>query len=153
MSYYPKSSIPIMTEWASFTPTGSWVSNVTYGGRWRRIGDTLYVRVSITCTGAPTSTSLTVNLPSAAVIGESSITVDTSKIQIMENTLIGHATFANPGVSYNANGFVTYATATAVSVGYCPNGTLSSVTATSPFSFGNTDTVCLYYSLPLTEWA
>ena len=60
--------IPRMTDWVSWTPTGSWNTNVTYTGRWRRVGDSAEYYVKVVTSGAPNSTGLTINLPSGHVI-------------------------------------------------------------------------------------
>jgi hypothetical protein len=52
------------TDWVAWTPTGAWTTNTpTYTGFWRRVGDSMEVRVNVAFTGAPDATSFYVNLP------------------------------------------------------------------------------------------
>lgn len=61
---------PAMSDWVAFTPSGSWVSNTTYTGLKRQIGDSYEYQIYWTTSGAPTSTPLTLNIPE---------TIDTTK--------------------------------------------------------------------------
>ena len=63
----------LIIPWTSWTPTGSWTSNVTYTGFWRRVGDTAEYQARIACTGAPTTANLTINVNSGQ-------TPDTTKL-------------------------------------------------------------------------
>ncbi len=47
-----------VSDWVSFTPTGSWTTNTTYTGLWRRIGDSMEIQAKALCSGAPTSAGL-----------------------------------------------------------------------------------------------
>jgi hypothetical protein len=58
----------IFTEWVDFTPTGSWTSNTTYSGKWRRVGGNMELQYHVKTTGAPNSVTLRVNLPSGYTI-------------------------------------------------------------------------------------
>jgi hypothetical protein len=45
---------PIVGPWIDYTPTGSWTSNTTYSGQYRRVGDTLEAEVTVDLSGALT---------------------------------------------------------------------------------------------------
>jgi hypothetical protein len=51
---------PVVTEWAAYTPTltdvanGSAIGNTTTKGSWRRVGDTIELRISTNISGTPT---------------------------------------------------------------------------------------------------
>lgn len=62
-----------MTDWISYTGSGSWVTNTTYTTRYRRVGDSIDLEFQLSLSGAPTATALTVNLPPG-------LSIDTSKI-------------------------------------------------------------------------
>jgi hypothetical protein len=140
-----------VTDWVSFTPTGSWTSNVTYTGKYRRVGDTAEVEVGITCSGAVTAAALTVNNPSGLVI-------DTSKISFSgnDNQQLGVGNAVDTG----ANTFpvaVNYVSTTSVrvlvynaSVTYAQE---NAVTQAVPITFGNTDTVNIKYTFPVVGWS
>jgi hypothetical protein len=63
-----------ITDWVSFTPTGSWTSNVGYSGRWRRVGDTMEVVGEIAFSGDSDASTLTLNLPSGYSIDTTKLT-------------------------------------------------------------------------------
>lgn len=79
-----------ITDWTAYTPTSTWVINATHTGFYKRVKDTLFVRVQIYTTGAPTSTTLIVDTPA-------DFTVDASKL----------TTNATNGVRYNVLGICT----------------------------------------------
>lgn len=144
-----------VTDWTAFTPTGSWNTNTTYAGFWRRVGGALDVRYTVTLSGAPNATNLTLNLPSGFVI-------DTTKIG---------GTTANPAwhnsVKINDNGIdqfdgsVGYATTTAFMLfakrtqpGANPVYLdFPQVNQATPMTFASGDTINAEVSgVPITGW-
>lgn len=144
------SQVGIATSWQSFTPTGSWVTNTTYTGKWRRVGDTLEVQFEATLSGAPTSASLTVNLPTG-------LTIDTAKLELAANnfTILGHSSAADNGIA-NYSGFVVYNNTTSVAAfvhnASATYATGAGVTQALPFTFGSGDTVVGTFSVPIVGW-
>lgn len=59
---------PAVGDWVSYTPTGTWNTNSTYTGQYRRVGDSAEIKGRVVLTGAPNNTVLTFNLPSGLVI-------------------------------------------------------------------------------------
>src|SRR5690606_23294411 len=51
----------IPSVWTAFTPTGSWTTNCTYTGFWKRVGDSMFIQYEINLAGAPTSATLTLD--------------------------------------------------------------------------------------------
>lgn len=135
--------VPV-TDWQSFTPTGTWVTNTTYAGRWRRVGDSMEAQVYVLLTGAPTG-DFTVNLPSGYAI-------DTAKLPVATDgrDSIGIANAGDVGVGSHV-GITTYATSTSVSV-FGDDGS-GRFTATSPFTFGSTDFVSIEFKVPILGWS
>lgn len=134
------------SDWVSWTPTGSWVSNVTYTGKRRRIGEDEEFEVYVLCSGAPTATGLTINLP---------VTIDTSKL--------AHTTFGDGSsavgfgkvLDSGANSFnvvVSPQTSTSVIVKISNAAgtyvTDANVTDTVPITFGASDSVHLRFRVP-----
>jgi len=141
-----------VTDWVSYTPTGSWTSNTTYTGFWRRLGSDLEGVVYLICSGAPTSASLTVNLPSGLVIDTSKLTESSSQINP-----VGFAEVLDGGTNnYKASSFVVSST-TAISVyAEAASGTYSTMTpvnSTVPITFGNTDAVTVKFKVPIQGWS
>lgn len=142
---------PPVTDWQTFTPTGSWVANTTYTGRWRRVGDSMEVQASLALSGAPTSATLTVNLPSG-------YTVDTSKIlQTEDSYLLGDGSILDAATAgYRTGVFYNNTTSVIVQVLKEGTGTHTSflgVTQAVPITFGNGDKVNLTYRVPITGWS
>ena len=141
----------IITAWTSFTPTGSWNTNVTYSGMQRRVGDTLQCRVVILVSGgAPNSVSLTVNLPSG-------LTIDTTKLI---NPTVAFANMGG-GAALDASTAVyplavQYSSTSAVGV-YAANAasTYTNLVGASqaiPFAFNTGDAVEINYVVPISGW-
>lgn len=141
----------VTTSWASWTPTGSWNTNVTYTGKWRRVGDTLEAQVLVMCSGAPNSTTLTVNLTPL------SLTIDTAKLLSTTNFFInlGRGTALNAGVELFPV-LVQYTSTTAVAI-FAPNSagaynSLVGVDQSVPLVFGASDGVQINFSVPISGW-
>ena len=142
-------TLPNTTNWAAWTPTGSWITNTTYYGLWRKNGEMAEYQVRIVLAGAPTSSSLTVNQLH---------TTDTAKLI---NTYVYSALPAASGTSQdwstgsNYNLQPTYNTATSIVALYQNNasGTQGIVSQTSPYLFAVSDTVTLHWSVPIVGWS
>lgn len=154
VSVSPQGVIPgaIISEWQSFTPTGSWTTNSpTYTAKWRRVGDVLEVDGSILINGAVDNVSLTVNLPTGFVI-------DTAKMaaQTTFGSIYGIATLRDEGTT-SLEGVVGYNSTTSMLI-YSLDDTaagLARVTlnATTPFTWANTDKVVYRYAVPIVGWS
>lgn len=133
--------------WISWTPTGSWVSNTTYIGRYRIVGNNVEFAVELNLVGAPTSAALTINLPSGFAINTSQLT----SAGLEQN--LGDGTALDAGI----NGYslaVKYSSTTAVRVLYLDDAAAAvsnvpSVTQAAPFAFGNTDALYLRFTTPI----
>lgn len=135
-----------ITNWEPFTPTGSWTGNVTYAGKWRRVGENMEVNITVTATGAPTGSDLSIDLPAGYVI-------DTTKIPSASASVsyLGTGTAHDNGTSTEV-AFVRYFTSTAVRLVH--ERTLSElITTTSPFTFANGDTVEMMFTVPILGWS
>lgn len=141
---------PALSDWVEFTPTGSWDTNVTYSGFWRRVGDSMEAVVRILCSGAPNSVALTVNLPSG-------YDVDTNKISSTTATVanaVGWGLLLDSGtreyaaqVTYNSSSSVAVRATTDYAV------TTNVVDHDSPFTFANNDEVNLFFRVPIQGWS
>ncbi len=137
-----------ITDWTAYTPTGAWVSNSTYTGFWRRAGSDIEVSFKIALAGAPTTATLTVNLPSG-------ITIDTTRM--VSATAIdgklgifgGHA-----GATGDFIGNIGYNNTTSV-VALVQNTSTAAnnfVTQAVPGTFTNGDTVNGTFKVPIIGW-
>lgn len=137
----------IVTPWTSFTPTGSWVTNTTYTGFYRRVGDTMEIQYKLALAGAPTSTVLSVNMPSGFVIDSTKIDSDT------DNYALGDVSLLDSG-SATWTGRARYVGTSAFEIPYVQaSGTLANTTQVAPFTFANNDEVHINVSgIPIVGW-
>lgn len=141
------------TDWTSFTPTGSWNTNTTYTGRWRRVGDEAIIHYLVQCTNTPNSASLTLNPPSG-------LTMDTSKL-----TSTGMLVSVNGRISTTSDnwwGIVASCSSTVINVSYLIGvtttdiaGNIRSVTQAVPVapSGSNNYTLELTVRVPIAGWS
>lgn len=134
---------PPVTDWTAFTPTGNWVSNTTYTGFWRRVGDTMEITCKAVTSGAPTSAVFSCSLPSG-------YTIDSSKISTSQNSIYGVASAWDNGVS-NHSGMVIYNTSTTVTAMTDGTGT-AFWTQANPLTFGSGDEIKMMFKVPITGW-
>lgn len=149
--FLPPGSIATVTPWVAYTPTGSWVSNTTYTGLWRRVGDTLEARAKAATSGAPTNTQLTISIPSG-------LTIDTTKLL---TTTQGFASILGEVVAVDAAaaiyfGAVVYNDTTSV-YGYVFSASgayaqAANFSTTAPFTFGSGDSVEFKFKVPIVGW-
>jgi hypothetical protein len=140
-----------ISDWVAFTPTGSWLGgggNTTYTGYWRRVGDSMQVDVTATTSGAPTSATLTVNLPSG-------YSIDTNKLSSADAALksfLGTGTVIDSG-NRSCPVVVTYSSATAVQLNAVNSlSTSSAITQAVPITFGASDKVTFTAMFPIVGW-
>lgn len=139
-----------VTDWVSFTPTGSWTTNTTYTGVYRRVGDSLEGQVDVTLSGAPNAVALSLNLPSGFSIDPNKITNTTSG-----NSLFGHARLRDASGSGRILGDVSYNTSTQLYVFALTSGSNAEavVTATYPITFAAGDNITINYKVPILGWS
>lgn len=133
-----------VSDWNSFVPTGSWSTNTTYTGEWRRVGDSADVRVKVATSGAPTAATLTVQLPTGLVIDTAKLTTGTY-IQLGDGVISDSDTTIYDGpISIND----TTSVAPKVDAG----STITLINATTPFTFGAGDYLTLRFTVPIVGW-
>jgi len=142
-----------ITDWQSFTPTGSWTTNTSYTGKWRRVGDEAEIAILVTCSGAPTAIGLSVNLPSG-------LSIDTSKIMSANpdsDARFGQVRCLDVGINAYSAGTVGYSSSTSVAAYLTYTGATygqpSQVSQVAPFTFGSGDQVSLIFSVPILGWS
>lgn len=136
----------------SFTPTGTWIANTTYTGSWVRHGIFAEIRVGIALAGAPTSATLTVNMPTGLVIDSAKLFVSSSE----SNSVVGsgHARDVGSG-SYPLTVMYPNDASKLQPFAHDTGGTFaarSSVTQAAPCTFGNTDGIEFTVLVPIVGW-
>lgn len=144
------SSVSNITTLTPYTPTGTFTTNTTYVGMWRRVGDTMEVRIDINFSGAPNSTTLTsVSIPSG-------YTIDTAKLPSAVSAAgqIGNCSFLDAATATYNETQVVYSSTTSVRP-YGPQSAsvVASVTQAFPFTFGSGDKIFLDFKVPITGWS
>lgn len=137
-----KSYGSLITDWISWTPTGTWVANTTYTGQWRRVGDSMEVFVKIVLSGAPTG-NLSVTIPSG-------YTIDSTKLNTAVNSANLGTAASNTGAS-SSHGAVVWNSSTDVYVIHHTG--LSRWNATTPLTWVNLDVITLNFKVPIVGWS
>lgn len=142
----------IETEWRSFTPTGSWVTNTTYSGYWRRVGDTMQGRIFWSLAGAPNSANLTVDLPSG-------YSIDTAKLP-NSNTrnIFGHGQVSQDSTGFRYKAAPVYNNTTSFQVRYFVDDSTGirqagAVSQAAPVTWANNDNGEVYFEVPIAGWS
>lgn len=133
-----------VTDWTSYTPTGSWTTNCTYTGKWRRVGDSLEGLVNIALAGAPGgAASLTgISIPSGLSIDTAKITAQGTGTPVCGGwTGLRGANIYMDAV-YASNGISTLV-----------NGTGNNITPTSPATWASGDYISLQFKVPIVGWS
>jgi hypothetical protein len=140
---------PAVTDWVSYTPTGTWTSNATYTGKYRRVGDTGFYDVTVTLSGAPNAANLGINMPAGQVFDTTKMTNSVGgaipELGIWGST---HASLFQAGVVY-------WAGTTQVAVAYIENvlGQIATVSNTLPFTWASGDIINVRWSGPVAGWS
>lgn len=135
----------IVTDWQTYTPTLSWVSNVsTNTAKWRQVGDSAEVEGLVVLNGAPTSATFTTSPPAAC-------TIDTAKMTASSagSTSLGIASGDDSGNVHV--GVVSYGGTTTTIRVYGDDGT-STWTQAVPFTWGSGDELKIKYTVPCVGW-
>jgi len=147
-----------VTDWTSFTPTGTWSTNTTYTGRWKRVGDTAHVVMRATVSGAPDAVTFDFNFPTS--IGA----IDTTKVLGSSGTAgqrVGNATWMDssggtgqqkiPGIAILQSA-TTIRPATLDDDG-ASNHFVREITASLPITQATGDYVEITIEVPIVGWA
>ena len=142
-----------ITDWQSFTPNGTWTTNTSYTGKYRRVGDVAEIAILVTCSGAPTATGLAVSIPSG-------LSIDSSKIMSANpdtDARFGQVRCLDAGINAYSAGTVGYSTSTSVGVYLtytaATYGQPAQVSQVAPFTFGSGDQVSIIFSVPILGWS
>lgn len=127
----------------SWTPTGTWSTNTTYAGKWRRNGHMMQMSVTVTLAGAPTSATFTLNLPSGYQIDTTALEGTTLKRLLGAGWLLDNGTG-----NYSAN--VSYASATTIQVHKFDANVLD---ASTPFTWASGDSFNFMVEVPILQWS
>jgi hypothetical protein len=134
------------------TPTGTWISNSTYTGFLKRVGDRAKIKMKVALSGAPTSATLTFNLPSGVVI-------DTTKLLTANgnNYLLGKSQVYDSSSGLTYQGRIRYSSTTVIQpVDFSVSGAqvdTASITQAAPVTFATGDYVEIEAEFPVVGWS
>lgn len=154
-------SLKTLTNWTSWTPTGTFTTNTTYAGQQKRVGDTAMYRVNLAFTGAPTmtGTKFILNLPASETIDTTKLIGDTAKDLMIPGLAFLRDDSGSGSPSYPL--LIKYETTTSVSfyvqsvstyVLGVANGS-GRFTATLPVTIATDDSLTLNFEVPIVEFA
>lgn len=141
-----------ITDWVSYTPTfkgatnGTSWTNATTTGFWRRVGDSIQVKITTTLSGTPGSGTgeYEWTIPSG-------LTIDTAKQSTLANTqAIGSGSMVRTAVAFHG-GNVIYGSTTGVRV-INGNGSAGAWNSTIPATWSTSDTAGLIFTVPISGW-
>jgi hypothetical protein len=140
---------PQQTDWIAYTPTGTWDTNVTYAGTWRRVGSRLEGQASVLLSGAPNATYLCLSAPDFGIDSTRQPTTynaaNGSFVQIVDTA--GPTQYHGNIESVGGSGICLSVINSA--------GTYSTsvqVTNTVPFAFGSPDYVNVHFFATVSGW-
>lgn len=134
-----------VTDWVTYTNScnGSWVTNTTYSCKKRRVGDNYEYHVAVTLSGAPTATTLLVNIPD---------TIDTTKLASTNAFAMGSVLITDGATTYWHGQVIPNGNTQVIPLAILTSSTYGetqSIQATTPFTFGSGDAVQLRFSIPI----
>lgn len=140
-----------ITDWITFTPTGSWSTNTVYTGRWRRNGNMMDIEYKLALGGAPNAVDLYVIIPNGLSIESSSILSETLAIADATGLAVDVAT-----QYYEVQGQYNSATSIAIFRKQSAGADVTNsnpVNATAPFTWGSGDKLTFKLKVPIQGWA
>ena len=157
MSYNIATLNPAVSDWVAFTPTGSWTTNVTYTGFWRRNGDKLECKIKVFCSGAPDNTGLILNLPSGMIIDTSKIFNSAKPITLGTALLSDNAVADYEGYVLWYSSLATPASTVTIragtSSGTYTDASAAELSATVPMTWAVNDCISCEFSMPIVGWS
>lgn len=148
---------PAVSDWTAFTSTGGLTGGTTsFTGYYRRVGDSMEVRLMAVYSSVFTGGSATFTIPSG-------FTIDTTKFSttpVAGLTVVGHGYFHDVGTeSYPADVFYQSTSSVILRAYQDDSGatstlnTYSGITTTQPFTWANGDIIGMEFTVPIANWS
>jgi hypothetical protein len=145
-----------MTDWASYTPLGSFTTNTTYSGMIRRMGDSAQIQILLNMAGAPNAGDLT--FTSAQLLNGLGLSVDTSKLTLgtSAQTLVSIGTATMKDFNLANLGAMTVhwnkSSSTVSIAGYANTQFSNPGGPSTPIAYASGDTISLNITIPILGW-
>lgn len=145
-----------ISEWQSYTPTGSWSTNVNYSGWYRRTGSSMDWRGKVAATATLSGTTqLTMTLPLNLTVTSSGLTTNGRSFLGKALVTTSSSTRRVLAFCYGSNGSnnITFEYHSQNANTDTTLNTVADVSQTTPFTMNNGDFVEGYIEgLPIAEW-
>lgn len=138
------------TGWVDFTFTGTFTTNTTYSGEWRRLGDSMEARIYISWGGASTTSFLGIDIPESLTIATDKIALTTSTNRALGDGSIVDLSLADTHILQGA-----YNNSSSVQFQHWDPSDLSIANVNgsgSPMTIASGDTASLRFSVPISGW-
>jgi hypothetical protein len=152
MGFFSRQKVPHLTDWDIFVPTGTWTTNTTYKGQWRRVGPDLEMYIQIDLAGAPTSTVLYVDLPF-------DLQASAKHMTVLNSYQVGIARYVDSGATSHAYGHCVISPTDNTQVqprllnwSASANKTMSTAQATTPITWASGDIIYMNVTIPISGW-
>lgn len=140
--------------WQSFTPTGTWTTNTTYEGVYRRVGDTMECKIKASLSGTPNAANFAVDVPFG-------LTIDSNKVlDVDARAPYGQMIYYDNSSGLRYYGTMVYNTSTRlqarwldVDVGGTNLAPIGPFNSTDKFTKNTNDEVNVEFAVPIEEWS
>lgn len=132
---------------ATCTVTGSWSTNTTYTCLESRKGKWAHYVIKVATSGAPTTATLTVNMPSGRTIDSSALTTNDFSMWLGGANTTDGSTGYDGQVAYNST------TAVAPKARNTTGNTYAAITQAFPYTFAAGGSVTLNFWVPIVGWS
>ncbi len=147
-------SVPIIKDFTNFTPTASWVSNITWTGKIARVGNVAKIHYHGILSNTSEATTLTINMPTGLTMDTASMVTSSAPFRLpgsfttreagVGEQLDCYPRYINSTTSFNLG--IDIATST-----YTQSGNV--ISSTVPFAWAAGDYVTGYIEVPIAEWS
>jgi hypothetical protein len=133
------------------TFTGTWVTNTTYTAKETRVGSWAHYTVRVLLSGAPTSATLTLTMPSGRTIDTTALANSSA---VASNALPGQKVTILDSGTATYDGMISLSSSTTMLITYLDaNAVYQGVTQAAPVTFASGDTINISFQVPIAEWA
>lgn len=142
----------VVTDWQSYTPTGSHTTNTSYAGRWRRVGDSVELQVRVAYSGANSQGGL---LFTQSQILPTGLSVDSNKVNLGVDIRlpVGGWAGVDSGVNGGWEGEVVMDSGFNFTLSYVTTAGQSVVSPSQPFAISAGDNFNLSIKAPIAGWS
>jgi hypothetical protein len=143
----------IMSDWQSYTPNSSISTNVTWTGKWRRIGDEMEGELLASFFGANTQGYITADLPSGYSIDTNKIVAAAGSDKVAYGMTIvrdeGTDSFFGPVILSDSN---TLLAGVLLASGTYTGRRNVDTSVNVPMTFASNDSVSIKFKVPILGW-